>query len=403
MNEENKLDDIFRKKLKNPVSDAEYREDDWSRLEQLLDKKEKKKAFVYWLPVLSGVAAMLFLLAGWWFFRPATRVHPPHSAQLVKSGDIGNSGANGGPGRQQSYPNQIARQTGRHPEQLTTKNQGAAFRASLSPSAPAGRRAAGFTAGIVPDTVNTRIDNGVLDIAQSGFANSAAAVSGVVPVQYKTFKQVAVTGNSRPVITKGALRPQYTLSFVAAPDVNGVGGLQNGRVGTNAGMIFSARFADRIAVSSGLMYSSKPYLTSFQGYHTSYQFNQKPSSVLADCRMLDIPINIGYDIYRRHRNTFSVGTGISSYIMLHQNYTFQYAGQYPAGPSSYNVPGVSKYYFGILNLNASYTRQMNSAVSFTVQPYLKLPLANVGYSQVRLQTAGVAVSINWNLNSSSKP
>lgn len=403
MNEENKLDDIFRKKLKNPVSNAEYNEDDWHGLEQLLDKKREKKGYVYRLPVLSGAAAILFLLAGWWFFRPVPRVRPANGGQLVKSGRIGNSGTNGGPGRQQSNRVPAMRQSGNHPEKLKNKGEDAALLASFSPSAPAGRRVAGFASKATPDTANTRNDNGFLYMAQSSYGNGAVAEQGITPVHYKTFKQVGATITRIPSITKNALHPQYALSFVAAPDVNGVGGLQNGRVGTNAGLIFSARFADKITLSSGLMYSSKPYMTNFEGYHTNYQFSQTPSSVLADCRMLDIPINLGYDIYHRHRNTFSVGTGISSYIMLHQNYTFQYAGQYPAGPSSYNVPGVSKYYFGILNLNASYTRRMNSAVSFTVQPYLKLPLANVGYSQVRLQTAGIAVAINWNLTSSSKP
>jgi hypothetical protein len=34
---------------------------------------------------------------------------------------------------------------------------------------------------------------------------------------------------------------------------------------------------------------------------------------------------------------------------------------------------------------------------------MKLPLKPVGYSQVNLHTAGVAVGFNWNINSFTKP
>jgi hypothetical protein len=125
--------------------------------------------------------------------------------------------------------------------------------------------------------------------------------------------------------------------------------------------------------------------------------------VTADCRMLDIPLNIGYQVYHKQQNRISVGTGLSSYIMLKENYHYNYAAPYTVGPASYSVPNSNKYFFGVLNLNATYERQINSKVGISVAPYLKLPLTNIGNSQVRLQTTGVAIGVSWNLNSLSKP
>jgi hypothetical protein len=199
-----------------------------------------------------------------------------------------------------------------------------------------------------------------------------------------------------------AFRPQYALSVLAAPDINGVGSFQQSKVGTNVGLLFSAGLLGKLTISTGVLYSAKPYTMAFQNYHTQYQFTENPVNVTADCRMLDIPLNIDYQLFNKHQNKISIGTGLSSYIMLNESYKFNYADSYVTGPSNYNVPNSGKYFFGVLNLNATYQRQLNSKVGISFQPYLKLPLTNLGYGQVRLQTTGMAVGLTWNLNSLSK-
>jgi hypothetical protein len=119
--------------------------------------------------------------------------------------------------------------------------------------------------------------------------------------------------------------------------------------------------------------------------------------------MLDIPLNIGYQVFNKHQNKIIIGTGLSSYIMLHESYKFSYASASAAGPASYTVANSNGYYFGVLNLNATFERRLNSKVGVDIQPYIKLPLTNIGYSQVRLQTTGIAVGLHWNLNSLTKP
>jgi hypothetical protein len=56
-----------------------------------------------------------------------------------------------------------------------------------------------------------------------------------------------------------------------------------------------------------------------------------------------------------------------------------------------------------MNLQASYERKVAPNVGLSFTPYLKLPLSNIGYSQVKVQTFGVAVGLNWNINSITKP
>jgi hypothetical protein len=206
-------------------------------------------------------------------------------------------------------------------------------------------------------------------------------------------------------------RPIFALGVIASSDLNGVNSsFQQTKIGGNFGAMFSVTFK-KWTISTGAQYDIKPYLTSFDNYHTAYKFPTDPSSVKADCRMLDIPINVNYQVYHQKANSISIGTGLSSYFMLREDYQFNYnsgdsyayGGGTAMGPLHYTVINRNHNILSVLNIGATYTHQINSKFGITVQPYTKVPLSDVGASQVRLQSTGVAFGINWNINASSKP
>ena len=119
--------------------------------------------------------------------------------------------------------------------------------------------------------------------------------------------------------------------------------------------------------------------------------------------MLEIPVNVNYQVYRQRANKITLGTGLSSYFMLREDYKFNYTDPYPTSPTNYTVINKNRNILSVLNLDATYTHQINSKVGVILQPYLKVPLTDVGASQVRLQSSGVALGLSWNLSASSKP
>src|ERR1700710_389621 len=66
------LDNLFKKRLDDPVDPIGFDEKDWDAMEQMLDK-QKRRGIIYWLPVMSSVAALFLLVLGWWLLRPATQ------------------------------------------------------------------------------------------------------------------------------------------------------------------------------------------------------------------------------------------------------------------------------------------------------------------------------------------
>jgi hypothetical protein len=190
------------------------------------------------------------------------------------------------------------------------------------------------------------------------------------------------------------------LSVLTAPDLNGVGSsFSNTQVGSTSGLMLSVGLTHRLTVSTGALYAKKPYSADFSQYTTAYPFKSQPSNVYADCRVLDIPINIDYRLYSKGRNMIAVGTGLSSYFMLRENYRFDYGNTPGKASTNFDIKNQNQHILGVLNLNATYQRRINEKFGLNVQPYMKLPLTNIGYGRVDLQSTGVAVGVSWYLTS----
>jgi cytoskeletal protein RodZ len=411
------LDDLFKKKLEDPVDQSGYREEDWDSLEQMLDKHKKRRGIVFLLPILGSVAALLLLFFGWWLFRPqAADQNAPKKLQAVAANhqpaktDVNNNAVN----QQQKITgeaNTVTPATGNYAKNIKTGGNNKAA-SVLTGDNSSKAIASGQNTDTNQPGGSTQITAAYSDSNEALFAANAVPVFENRSINNQQVKAVnlplkkaadAAGSPAKKIMQHTPYRTQYALSVFAAPDINGVGSFQQSKLGNNVGFQFSVGLTKRLIISTGATYSVKPYVSGFEDYHTAYQFQVDPTSVSADCRMLDIPINIGYQIYNKHQNKISLGTGLSSYIMLHESYQFNYADPYTNEPLKFTVPNSSSYFFGVLNLNATYDRQLNEKVGLSLTPYLKLPLTNIGYSQVRLQTTGIAVGLRWNLNSMSKP
>jgi hypothetical protein len=469
------LDNLFKKRLEDPVNESTFRDEDWDAMEQMLDKGKKRPAIIYWLPVIGSAAALLLIFLGYLFFKPevvkptkqgqmtvAHRHNPDSSSnnsnsnkERVAPKDYAatnrpkkdNTGTSGEPARQAAdnskqqtltsakYAGNPARlRHGQKSKSFFTLSSGAGRRDTTgyltkNKTARPGAEIIAVEAkgkNLLPDTTGNQAviaDNIVSDKQKSGISDNRTQLSvtddktSLDTADNKQQKDKAAANalasapTTAPLKVKGkgpqklGNRPQFALGVFASSDLNGVNSsFQQSKIGGNFGAVLSVTFAKKWTISAGAMYDIKPYLTSFGNYHTNYQFETQPSSVNANCRMLDIPLNINYRVYSQQANKITLGTGLSSYFMLREDYKFNYPDSYNAGgPSTFTVINKNRNILSVLNLDATFTHQINSKVGVTVQPYLKVPLSDVGASQVRLQSTGVALGLSWNLNASSKP
>jgi hypothetical protein len=154
----------------------------------------------------------------------------------------------------------------------------------------------------------------------------------------------------------------------------------------------------KLSVTTGASYAKKIYDSDFSLYNpnTNYVFSVKPLNIHANCDVIDIPINVNYKVFDGRRNSISVSTGLSSYLMLKEKYSYSYNGAYQ-GPQSYEVRNQNQHYLGIANVGVEFQHKINNNLSISAKPFMKIPLTDIGYGNSKLSSTGVAVSVNMNL------
>jgi hypothetical protein len=433
--EKNKLDELFKSGLDMPDTHAGYNDQDWDNLERLMDAGKRRRGVIYWLPRLGAAAAILLLFLGWWLFKPAgvdqkvVVTKPLPAKQLPVDTIHTNTGAKGinnnnaagtaainapavavvprvGTTVAPVYTGTVSKP---HRKQGNSQAQSPvnAGKQSVSPpvSAPQQQNALASNGAKNDNVVNTTVtgtDNAPAKDVLSG--QSMASANTATPDAPQAVTNPSEAQVKKPKVSSSSkFKPQFGLAMMVSPDINGAGSFKNSQVGANIGVLFSVGLTKRLAVSTGATYSKKPYATTFDNYYIGYKFRNDPQSVSADCRVLDIPLNVDYKLYSKSKNSFSVGSGLSSYIMLKEKYFYDYATPGTPGPSSTTIINRNRHFFGVLNLNATYEHRLNSKFSVAAQPYLKIPLTDIGNSKVKLQSAGFALGLRWNINQSITP
>lgn len=376
------IDELFRNKLLEGENHIEFQESDWKELEAKLDAPQKSVPRVW---IYSAAAAIL--VAGilvWYFVRPAART----SNQTVMQNEQHLKLHPVAPKPDKKIPPEVENRT-------KSSNSGhPAGQSAKSTSYNAESRAVG--------PLTEKKKNEKIPVSRS-------PESMLPPVAFSEptiGKLLPVTKSQRGIMTKKLTKQRkahinvwngLTVGLLGASDLNGVGSFQGTSIGGDVGLLFSAHVFGRWSISTGAIYAQKPYTIGYNQYYSAngYQSQSRPNKVHADCRVLDIPVNVNYSLWERKGNMIGIGVGLSSYLMLRENYYFHYAYSVGQNPKEISIVNQNRHWFSVLNLQLSYEKQLSSDLSIGLEPYVKLPLRNIGYEKVKLQSAGLAVVINW--------
>lgn len=196
-----------------------------------------------------------------------------------------------------------------------------------------------------------------------------------------------------PTVAKG-----LSIRLALSPDLSFIPSNKIFKVGNNWAAILEYRFNKRFSIQTGVIRSMKYYgaLPSQYEWNAYWTMPSPLKDIDATCKMLDIPLNLRYDIWQKYRSRWFVSGGFTSYIMLKEEYRYNY--ENPTDPNIKRRSWEGKtgtYPFSVLNLSAGYERQLFRRLTFQAEPFFKAPLGKVGYGKVRLATAGVFFSVKY--------
>lgn len=191
-------------------------------------------------------------------------------------------------------------------------------------------------------------------------------------------------------------KPYVSLSFRISPDFSGLGLTDYSQAGSNTGVTASIHLSRRISFQTGFIHAKKVYSATNQAYSYGYSQNpQEPDEIRGDCNVIDIPLNIRYNFATERRHNFFLATGFSSYLMRKEDYNYLYK-DHPYYNTQLSAHNENQHFFSIYNLSAGYELALNRQWSVMVEPFVKVPLTDIGAGNLRLHSSGIFISVNYN-------
>lgn len=197
----------------------------------------------------------------------------------------------------------------------------------------------------------------------------------------------------------------WSIGLVTAPDLNGVGAFQNYKIAWEVGGQVYYQLSDRWRLSSGVLYAKKAYTANGEDYSPPEGYWQHttngviPEEVDAQCGIIDIPVNITYTWNPQSRFRFITSAGLSSYIILNEDYQYTFGNYgYGTGYNQWSTDENSASWMGMFNLSTGMEWGLRRGWVFGVEPYVKIPLKEIGFGQVQLTGAGMFLSLRKQLN-----
>jgi hypothetical protein len=206
--------------------------------------------------------------------------------------------------------------------------------------------------------------------------------------------------NIIPMVSDDSLQQfkRWTYGVMVSLDFSATGLDGFTKPGTMVGAFAEYRFAKTLSVLLGLSYAIKNYSALGIEYETPYWIAARPDDLLsidAKCFVVDIPINIKKYFKTKNGKDWFVSTGVSSYLMLREDYTYNYTEQKPNWLESWSIKNQNSHYLGILNLSAGFETAISKKLAFSIEPFFKLPLTGIGEGNVKFLSFGANLALKW--------
>lgn len=190
-----------------------------------------------------------------------------------------------------------------------------------------------------------------------------------------------------------------SLAISAGPDFNSTSSLVGGKGAAAFGLTVGIGLTKKLAIQTGLIYGAKNYSASNYDYHFNNPNVQASiAQINAACKVLEIPLRASYSLSDNKSRSIELNGGLSSYLMLKENYVFKYTAASGKKDRITEKTNANQHFLSVLDLSATYNIKLNSKLGFGVEPYVKIPLSGIGEGNVPLKSSGVSLKLRYDFN-----
>jgi hypothetical protein len=193
---------------------------------------------------------------------------------------------------------------------------------------------------------------------------------------------------------------RFAVGLAASPDVSSIGfhpSLKD--VGKGFGFLAEYSPGRRWKLSGGVYKFDKVYAAGAGDYNppfgSGWPGGIEPIRTDASCSVLDVPITVSLQVVNIGRTRIWVSTGMSSYWMLSENYSYVYEDGVEGRYKGWSGENWSNHPLSVVSASFSIETYLTRYFSVQLEPFVKAPLGGVGYGDVRLFTTGTLVTAKY--------
>jgi hypothetical protein len=396
------LENFFKKKTGNP--DIEFHEADWNKLKAQLDK-EMPLVNPFWTFIKKIAPVLLLTLLtffGWKYIIKSNDTIDEKSEPKEVYSDLNS------PTAKSRIENKNTIETVRESNEGTKVD--ATEILQLSNNNKKALTNQDITTTIQPvevsDANSKNIGYVVSGNGDEAFRLREASIlhflSPIAPVSliYPMNPEQPGTTEMEEIKKSPGLKSSFILGAGYSPDFSTIGLDNFIAPGSRLKLYLEYNYKNTIALSTGLEWVNNKYEAYGYEYHAPERYWKKgiaADEAYGECVMLDIPLNIRYQVISHGQHQFFISAGASTYFLLKEDYYFTYETEDPELPHHWGTEKMSVYPFGIINASLGYEYKFRSRGSLQLEPYIKIPTGGIGWGNVDLHTIGAYISYRYRL------
>ena len=201
--------------------------------------------------------------------------------------------------------------------------------------------------------------------------------------------------------TKILAMPRLSLLLSLAPDFSGTSLSRYSSPGRAFGAMTHYHLLRRWSISVGVIKNQKQYTGDGedykppQNYWKYYTNGIIPETIDGSCTILEFPLMIQYTLHNQGNNKWLIGGGTSTYLMQTESYVYNFSQPNPGAKERWDSRKSSQFFFNMINFTIAYERQVLPGLMLGIEPYAKIPVEAIGWSNLRLFSTGASVTLRY--------
>ena len=191
-----------------------------------------------------------------------------------------------------------------------------------------------------------------------------------------------------------------SIGLISGPDLSTVGSLTDFTdPGYQIGLTAEVGIFNEFSLITGIVQAKVRYQEYSHGanVNSSYGNDVMPVHTYAECSLLKIPLKAKYNLFDFKRSRLFATAELSSYIMIQEDYQFQFVNGSDPTQDSWSGRTGTSHWFSNAGLSIGYEVDLFPHWSIRAEPYLKIPVREVGWGNARLYSVGSYFSLNFQI------